>query len=183
MFIKGLHHVAYRCTDARETVDFYTQVLGLKYTMAVSERQVPSTKESFNYMHLFFELGSEGGYLAFFELPDEPAMGTDPNTPDWVQHLAFRVLDIEALREAEKDLRAKGLDVLGPIDHGFCESIYFHDPSGHRLEFAANKLTFKMIERLSEAAQPMLEEWTRTHKVVRHSAWVHEKELGGDDKS
>jgi lactoylglutathione lyase len=70
--------------------------------------------------------------------------------------------------------------VLGPIDHGFCKSIYFHDLSGHRLEFAANKLTFKMIERLSEAAQPMLEEWTRTHKVVRHSAWVHEKELGDE---
>ena len=49
MFIKGLHHVAYRCVDAKETVDFYTQVLGLKYTMAVSERQVPSTKESYNY--------------------------------------------------------------------------------------------------------------------------------------
>jgi len=177
MYIKGLHHVAYRCKDAKETVDFYTQVLGLKYTMAVSENQVPSTKEESAYMHLFFEMGSEAGYLAFFELPNEPDMGVDPNTPDWVQHLAFRVLDIEALREAEKDLRAKGLDVLGPIDHGFCESIYFHDPSGHRLEFAANKLTFNMIERLNDAAQPMLEEWTRTKKAVRHAAWVHEKEL------
>ena len=30
MFQK-LHHVAYRCRDAQETVDFYTKVLGLKY--------------------------------------------------------------------------------------------------------------------------------------------------------
>ena len=29
MFQK-LHHVAYRCRDAQETVDFYTKVLGLK---------------------------------------------------------------------------------------------------------------------------------------------------------
>jgi catechol 2,3-dioxygenase-like lactoylglutathione lyase family enzyme len=31
MFQK-LHHVAYRCRDAQETVDFYTKVLGLKYS-------------------------------------------------------------------------------------------------------------------------------------------------------
>ena len=30
MFQK-LHHVAYRCRDAQETVDLYTKVLGLKY--------------------------------------------------------------------------------------------------------------------------------------------------------
>ena len=30
MFQK-LHHVAYRCRDAQETVEFYTKVLGLKY--------------------------------------------------------------------------------------------------------------------------------------------------------
>ena len=180
MYVKGLHHVAYRCRDAQETVDFYTNVLGMKYSMAVSENQVPSTKESFAYMHLFFEMGQEGSYLAFFELPDEPEMGVDPNTPDWGQHLAFRVLDIEALREAEKDLRAKGLDVLGPVDHGFCESIYFHDPNGHRLEFAANKLTFNMIAKLHDAAQPMLDEWNKTKKSVRHSAWVHEAELSKD---
>jgi catechol 2,3-dioxygenase-like lactoylglutathione lyase family enzyme len=26
-----LHHIAYRCRDAQETVEFYTQMLGLKY--------------------------------------------------------------------------------------------------------------------------------------------------------
>ena len=26
-----LHHIAYRCRDAQRTVEFYTQVVGLKY--------------------------------------------------------------------------------------------------------------------------------------------------------
>src|SRR6185437_7111992 len=30
MLLQKLHHVAYRCTDAGKTVDFYTNVLGLK---------------------------------------------------------------------------------------------------------------------------------------------------------
>jgi len=37
MDIKSLHHVAYRCRDAKETADFYTRVLGLEYAMALAE--------------------------------------------------------------------------------------------------------------------------------------------------
>ena len=36
MLLQRFHHVAYRCRDAQETVDFYTKVLGLKYDMAHS---------------------------------------------------------------------------------------------------------------------------------------------------
>ena len=43
MIIKRLHHAAFRCRDARETVDFYTNVLGLKFTHAMGEDHVPST--------------------------------------------------------------------------------------------------------------------------------------------
>ena len=31
----GLHHAAYRCNNAQETVDFYTHVLGMEYVMAI----------------------------------------------------------------------------------------------------------------------------------------------------
>lgn len=55
MDVKGLHHVAYCCKDARETVDFYTKVLGLEYTMAVAEDRVPSTQEESPYFHLFMD--------------------------------------------------------------------------------------------------------------------------------
>ena len=71
MDVKGLHHVAYRCKDARQTVDFYTTVLGLEYTMAVAEDRVPSTLEKNPYFHLFFRM-DDGSFIAFFELPESP---------------------------------------------------------------------------------------------------------------
>jgi glyoxylase I family protein len=45
MDIKSLHHVAYRCKDAKQTAEFYTEVLGLEYAMAMAEDRVPSTGE------------------------------------------------------------------------------------------------------------------------------------------
>ena len=47
-------------------------------------------------MHLFLDAGN-GNILAFFELPNSPEMGRDPNTPQWVQHIAFELEDEDAL--------------------------------------------------------------------------------------
>jgi len=80
--LKGIHHVAYRCRDARETVEFYQRVLGMTYTTAFAEDRVPSTGEDDPYMHVFLDAGG-GNVLAFFELPNQPAMGRDENTPTW----------------------------------------------------------------------------------------------------
>ena len=41
MDIKSLHHVAYRCKDAKQTVEFYTKVLNLEYAMALAEEGSP----------------------------------------------------------------------------------------------------------------------------------------------
>ena len=86
MKLKRIHHVAYRCNDAKETVDFYRRVLDMDFNIAFAENQVPSTKEPDPYMHVFLDAGM-GNVLAFFELPTKPAMGRDENTPAWVQHI------------------------------------------------------------------------------------------------
>jgi catechol 2,3-dioxygenase-like lactoylglutathione lyase family enzyme len=164
MDIKQLHHVAYRCRDAKQTAEFYTRVLGLEYVMALSEDRVPSTGEPHPYMHVFFRM-DDGSYVAFFELPGSPEMGRDPNTPAWVQHLALRVADEAALMRAKERLESHGVEVLGPVDHGICRSIYFFDPNGHRLELAVDCMTPQMRRRLESAAGPMLEEWSRTKQV------------------
>jgi catechol 2,3-dioxygenase-like lactoylglutathione lyase family enzyme len=164
MDIKQLHHVAYRCRDAKQTAEFYTRVLGLEYAMALSEERVPSTGEAHPYMHVFFRM-DDGSYVAFFELPDSPEMGRDANTPAWVQHLALRVADEDALMRARQRIESHGVEVLGPVDHGICKSIYFFDPSGHRLELTVDCLTPQMRRRLESAAGPMLEAWSRTKKV------------------
>ena len=56
MAVQQLHHVAYRCNDAKETADFYTKLLGLEYYAAVSEDTIPSTGEKCLYMHIFFAM-------------------------------------------------------------------------------------------------------------------------------
>ena len=40
MLCKKLHHAAFRCKDAAQTVQFYTEVLGLKFTHAMGEDHV-----------------------------------------------------------------------------------------------------------------------------------------------
>jgi catechol 2,3-dioxygenase-like lactoylglutathione lyase family enzyme len=117
MKLKRIHHVAYRCNDAKETVEFYERVLNMEFMLAFAEDQVPSTKEPDPYMHVFLDAGM-GNVLAFFELPTRPEMDRDQNTPEWVQHLAFELDDYAALLAAKQHIEAEGLDVIGPTNHG-----------------------------------------------------------------
>lgn len=179
MLIKQIHHVAYRCNDAAETVAFYRDNLGMDFLAALSEDRVPSTGEADPYMHLFLDAGN-GNILAFFEIPNSPPMGRDPNTPAWVQHIAFLVENEEVLTKAKADLEAKGIEVIGPIDHSILKSIYFFDPNGHRLELAAATGTPEMMGELHSVADAMLADWSRTKSTQRHAAWIHEKQFAGN---
>lgn len=176
MGLKRIHHVAYRCRDAKETVEFYQRVLDMDFLLAIAEDEVPSTKEPDPYMHVFLDAGM-GNVLAFFEIPNSPEMGRDPNTPAWVQHIAFEVESIDELLRLKKKAEDEGLEVVGPTDHTLFQSIYFFDPNGHRLEIAANTASDEMLERLREVAPAMLEEWSQTKRAPKHAAWLHEKEL------
>ncbi len=164
MNVQGLHHVAYRCKDAQATVEFYTQYLGLDYNMAVAENRVPSTQEFSPHIHIFFQMG-DGSYLAFFELPESPEMALDRNTPDWVQHLALRVNDMETLERYKTRLTEGGIEVIGPVDHKICQSIYFFDPSGHRMELTVATSTPEIDRKLAADAGPILAEWSRTKRA------------------
>jgi len=172
--LKGVHHVAYRCRNAKETVEFYQKTLGMDFQLAIAEDHVPSTGAYDPYMHIFLDAGN-GNVLAFFELPEQPEMGRDPNTPVWVQHIALRVGSLDELLAAKTHLESLGLDVLGPTHHGIFKSIYFFDPNGHRLELTADIATPEQLAQLKSVAQPMIEEWAATKKAPRHAAWLHAK--------
>ncbi len=174
MLVRKIHHVAYRCIDARQTVQWYEQHLGMKFVLAIAEDRVPSTQEPDPYMHVFLDAGG-GNVLAFFELPNSSPMGRDPNTPAWVQHLALEVDSVETLLATKARLQAAGIDVVGPTDHTIFKSIYFFDPNGHRLELAVNTGTAQMFERLDEVKWQMLDEWSQTRRAPRHAAWMHER--------
>jgi len=171
--IQNIHHVAYRCKDAKETVEWYTQHLGMKFVLAIAENEVPSTKAPDPYMHIFLDAGN-GNVLAFFELPTQKPMGRDDNTPAWVQHLALKVDSMETLLATKEKLVAAGIDVIGPTDHTIFKSIYFFDPNGHRLELAADIGTPEMYRKLDEVKWDMLEEWSRTKQAPKHAAWMHD---------
>lgn len=174
--IQKIHHVAYRCKDAKETVEWYVKHLDMGFVLAIAEDLVPSTKAPDPYMHVFLDAG-DGNVLAFFELPNSPEMGRDENTPAWVQHIAFKVESVDKLEEVKARLQAAGIEVVGPTNHTIFKSIYFFDPNGHRLELAADVGTPDMYRQLDEVKWDMLNEWAQTKRAPKHAAWMHETEF------
>ena len=175
--IDRIHHVAYRCKDAKQTVEWYGRMLKMDFMLAIAEDRVPSTKAPDPYMHIFLDAGG-GNVLAFFELPTQPEMGRDPNTPAWVQHIAFRVADRETLLAYKAHLEAEGVEVLGVTDHGAFHSIYMFDPNGHRVELACpDPDEAEMLRRMDEVKWQMLGDWSLTKRAPKHAAFFHEREF------
>ena len=155
MLVQKIHHVAYRCKDAKETVDWYVKHLDMKFVLAIAENEVPSTKAPDPYMHVFLDAG-------------------DRYTPAWVQQLALKVDSMDTLQATKARLEAAGIEVVGPTDHTIFKSIYFFDPNGHRLELAADVGTPEMYAKLDEVKWAMLHEWSETRRAPRHAAWMHD---------
>ena len=172
--LQRIHHVAYRCRDAKQTVEWYRKHLGMDFVLAIAEDNVPSTGAPDPYMHVFLDAG-QGNVLAFFELPNSPEMGRDGNTPEWVQHIAFKVGSMDELLTAKAKLQDAGIEVIGPTEHTIFKSIYFFDPNGHRLELAVDTATAQMNAELDKVKWEMLEEWSKTKRAPKHAAWMHEK--------
>jgi len=171
--IQRIHHVAYRCRDAKETVDWYVKHLNMDFVLAIAEDQVPSTGEPDPYMHVFLDAGA-GNILAFFELPTRPEMDRDRNTPEWVQHLALEVESEQVLADTKARLEAEGIEVVGITNHTLFKSIYFFDPNGHRIELAASTNRRDLEERIDQVKWDMLNEWAETKKAPKHAAWMHD---------
>ncbi len=173
--IQRIHHVAYRCKDAKQTVEWYEKYLDMRFILAIAENEVPSTKEPDPYMHVFMDAGN-GNVLAFFELPTKPEMisPADANTPAWTQHLALKVESEEVMLQVKERLEADGIEVIGPTEHTIFRSIYFRDPSGHRLELAVDTASDEMNRKLDEVKWDMLNEWAETKKAPQHARWMHD---------
>jgi catechol 2,3-dioxygenase-like lactoylglutathione lyase family enzyme len=153
--LRGINHLALVCRDMEKTVDFYTNVLGMPLVKTI---ELPFDMGQ----HFFFDIGN-GDSLAFFWFPNapEPAPGvasprTLPGGGELVtaiasmNHVAFDVPP-EKIDEYLDKLRAKGIEAADIMNHDdsefgvskevhegtFVRSIYFFDPDGILLEFAA----------------------------------------------
>jgi glyoxalase family protein len=129
MKILGLHHITLVCSNAQQTVDFYTQILGLRLV-----KQTVNFDDPGSY-HLYFgdETGRPGTAITFFEWPAAPrgypgVGGT--------HHFALQVADYEGLLKWKRRLTDNGIKVDGPYDRHYFKSIYFHDPDRAILEIA-----------------------------------------------
>ena len=163
MLCKKLNHAAFRCKDAVETVKFYTQVLGLKFSHAMGEDHVPSTGKYSPHIHILLEMEDRSS-IAFFECPQDPGKLKDLESPDWIQHFAFEVESVETVLKAKSDLQTRGIEVVGPTHHdGFITSIYFFDPSGHRLELTARTCDASRYAVFEREAPEILALWKETH--------------------
>jgi len=170
--VLGLHHSAYRCRDAEETRHFYEDILGIPLVHVVTADHV-STGKSAPFAHVFFEL-ADGSCIAFFDLGDNVAAEPSPNTPAWVNHIAFKVPSMEALNAMKTRLQSHGIEVVGITDHEFVNSIYFFDPNGVRLEFTTQVVGDDAIEGYARDAHGALKAWNeKKAQLTREGAKAH----------
>jgi len=162
--VHALHHFAWRCRDAEETRAFYEDLLGLPLVHVITSESVPSTGENDPYCHIFFAL-RDGACIAFFDLGDGEAAAPSANTPAWVNHIALEVGSLDEQAAARARLEAAGVEVLGPIDHHFCQSIYFFDPNGFRLELTARTAGEDYLARERAEAPGKLAAWLAGHRA------------------
>ncbi|MGH9115799.1 MAG: VOC family protein [Acidimicrobiales bacterium] len=153
--LRGINHLALVCRDMQRTVDFYSNVLGMPLVKTI---ELPFGMGQ----HFFFDIGN-GDALAFFWFPSAPenapgiassaalpGAGEITTAIASMNHVAFDVPP-EKIDEYLEKLRSKGIDTGEVINHDdsemgvskevhegtFVRSIYFFDPDGVLLEFAA----------------------------------------------
>jgi glyoxalase family protein len=129
MAIEGLHHITLICSNAQRTIDFYAGALGLRLVKLTVNFDDPSS------YHLYFgdDIGRPGTVVTFFEWP--AASQGRPGIAG-THHFALQVNDYENLLKWKRRLSDFGINVDGPYDRHYFNSIYFRDPDGAILEIA-----------------------------------------------
>ena len=141
--VNGIHHIAIMAADIREHVAFFSDVLGCKLSAIFDMHGVPGGVHAFLHM-------DDHSYFSVVELPavknipielgvTHAGTGADPSAPGTMQHLAFRVDTPEELLAIRDRIRKKGINVIGPLDHAMCQSIYFAGPDQLTLEVACSE--------------------------------------------
>lgn len=169
----GINHLALVCRDMAKTVDFYTKVLGMPLIKTI---QIPGGGQ-----HFFFDCGG-GDAVAFFWFPEAPEAapgvasagflpGAGPleSAIGSMNHVAFDVSP-KKIEEYAKRLDEHGVEHTVVMNHDdseigvtlemhpgvFIQSVYFFDPDGILLEFAAwtRELTSDDVRHEPATAKP-----------------------------
>jgi catechol 2,3-dioxygenase-like lactoylglutathione lyase family enzyme len=133
----GVNHLAIATRDVKSQIAYFTDVLGCPL------RALYRMHGADGVWHAFVEL-NPSSYVAFVFHPDNPdtrelgvTHAADPTgtvASGAMQHVALHVGTFDELLAMRDRIRSRGVPVIGPVDHGFCESVYFAGPEGLLLE-------------------------------------------------
>jgi len=140
--LNGVHNLAIMTADVKSQIEFFSDVLGMKLKALYWMHNVDG------YFHAFMEL-SPSCSVAFVFAPAVKDIPTHfgvshagnpvkPAAPGVTQHIAFNCDTDEELYAMRDRIRSRGVRVLGPLDHGFCKSIYFGGPENLVLEVSTS---------------------------------------------
>ena len=138
----GIHHIAVMASDIKAHIAFFSQVLGYPLVALFDMHGVPGGLHAFLRMadHSYFSIVQLPGVA---DIPIEIGVthagtGAMPSAVGTMQHLAFRADTDADLLSMRDRIRSHGVNVIGPIDHGVCRSIYFAGPDHLTLEVACS---------------------------------------------
>ena len=124
----GLHHVAISTGDMKAQIEYFSDVLGMQLAALYWMHGVENT------FHGFMQMGEESVAFVFKEDNKniETVLGQthsgnagDASAPGTMQHIAFNVDSMDELLAMRDRIRSRGINVMGPLNHGMCHSIYF----------------------------------------------------------
>lgn len=140
--LNGVHHLALMTADVKSQIEFFSDVLGMKLKALYWMHNVEG------YFHAFMELNPSCSVAFVYapavkDIPVEFGVShagnpVKPCAAGVMQHLAFNVDSDDELLAMRDRIRSKGVRVLGPLDHGFCKSIYFGGPENLVLEVSTS---------------------------------------------
>lgn len=117
-------HVVLKVRSLERSLPFYTDVLGF------------SVSATYGPMVFLTATGQNHHDLALMEVGD---LADNPHARSvGLFHVAIRLGSIDAVRDAYRDLRARGIPT-GSSDHGVSKSIYLADPDGIEIELYADE--------------------------------------------
>ena len=149
----GFHHVAIVVKSLKDTIRFYEGALGMKLRAVYPIHGIRGAK------HAFLEAGN-GNEISFVEFQDPlPSVNPPSFFQVWPigcvgaelrettctttrltlaplksrrmhHHMAYRCETKEQIYKLREQIKNFGVPISKPVDHDFCLSAYFTDPSG-----------------------------------------------------
>ena len=114
----GVDHLALICSDLDTTIRFYTEVLGMRLTKIMANRDEPTST------HIFLDMGG-GNQLAFFDFPEKGPARTLRGVGS-MHHVALKATSekfqaiLTTLKEKHVPYSLHGTETAG--------SVYVRDP-------------------------------------------------------